>query len=253
MAAKRSQSSGEWEKPFWQQRGWVISAGFLLAMLALAAVAFMMRSGGPDQPAAEDPTPHASPSATKGGGSQADDRPAGCKTDDSDQEKPTKAPADMLWKSYGSVPVPVSSTYGPTKFDGNVWSCYSHTPMGAALAVNAITDKLPYPGWRDVVEKQFVPGDARDKLMRDRAKEKDDPRNSTKESGGNFYGFSVLTYSKEQATVQVLLRIGDEYATTSVSLKWLDGDWKVEAQPNGSPYSGFSQTSGPDGFVKWGN
>ncbi|MGI5470461.1 hypothetical protein [Streptomyces sp. CA-132043] len=249
---KRSGASGEWEKPFWQQRGWIISAGFLLAVVVLAGVALVVR-GGSSEPAPSDDRPsHAAPTPGKDDGADADDRPAGCKTDDSDQEKPKKAPADMLWKSYGSVPVPVSATYGPKKFDGNVWSCYSHSPMGAALAVNAITDKLPYPGWRDVVEKQFVPGDARDKLVSERAKEKDDPRNSTQESGGNFYGFTVLTYSKEQATVQILLKIGEEYATSSVSLKWLDGDWKVDAQPNGSPYSGFSQTSGPEGFVKWG-
>ncbi|POX40893.1 hypothetical protein C3486_11940 [Streptomyces sp. Ru73] len=250
---KRSDSSGEWEKPFWQQRGWIVSAVFLLAVVVVAAVALVVRGGESEPPAQDDTRPKASPSASQGDDSQADDRPAGCKTDDSDQEKPTKAPADMLWKTYGTVPVPVSATYGPKKFDGNIWSCYAHTPMGAALAVNAITDKLPYPGWRDVVEKQFVPGAARDKLIKQRAKEKDDPRNSTQESGGNFYGFSVLTYAKEQATVQILLKVGEEYATASVSLKWLDGDWKVDPQPNGSPYSGFSQTSGPEGFVKWGS
>ncbi|MEU7486831.1 hypothetical protein [Streptomyces sp. NPDC042319] len=247
---KRSDSSGEWEKPFWQQRGWIISAGFLAAVVVLAVVAFAMRGGESDPSAQNNPTSRPSPSATEGG-SQADDRPAGCKTDDSDQEKPTKSPADMRWKSYGTLPVPVSATYGPTKFDGNVWSCYSHTPTGAAMAAHAITDKLSYAGWRDVVEKQFVPGTTRDKLEADRAKRKDHPRNGTAESG-DFYGFTVMTYSKQQATVQMLMKIDGQYASTSVSMKWLDGDWKVEVQPDGSPYSGFAQTSGPEGFVVWG-
>ncbi|MEU6116067.1 hypothetical protein ABZ840_16255 [Streptomyces sp. NPDC047117] len=248
---KRSDSSGEWEKPFWQQRGWIISAGFLAAVVVLAVVAFAMRGGESDPSAQNNPTSRPSPSATEGG-SQADDRPAGCKTDDSDQEKPTKAPADMRWKSYGTYPVPVSATYGPKKFEGNVWSCYSHTPMGAVMAVGAITDKLPYAGWRTVVEKQFVPGTARDQLVAERGKEQDVARNSPQESG-SLYGFSVLSYSKEQATVQVLLKIDGRYVTTSVSLKWLDGDWKVEPQSGGSPYGGFAETSGTEGFIVWGS
>ncbi|MFI9028568.1 hypothetical protein [Streptomyces sp. NPDC053560] len=247
---KRSDSSGEWEKPFWQQRGWIISAGFLAAVVVLAVVAFAMRGGESEPSAQNNPTSRPSPSATEGG-SQADDRPAGCKTDDSDQEKPTKAPADMRWKSYGTHPVPVSAKYGPTKFSGNVWSCYSHTPVGAVMAVHAITDKLPYPGWRDVVAQQFVPSDARDSYVEGRAKDKDRARNAA-QGGGVYVGFSVLTYSQEQATVQLLTKVEGRYFSTSVSLKWMTGDWKIDPQPSGSPYSGFAETSGTEGFVLWG-
>ncbi|MFD8171433.1 hypothetical protein [Streptomyces sp. NPDC059709] len=36
--------SGEWEKPFWQQRGWILSAGFLATLLVIGLIALM--SGG---------------------------------------------------------------------------------------------------------------------------------------------------------------------------------------------------------------
>jgi hypothetical protein len=250
----RSQGgSGEWEQPFWQQRGWILSAGFLLVLLVLAV--FTMATSGDEDPAGASADPSPTPSAThgSGGGSGSDARPAGCRTDDSDQAKPTAAPKDFTWKANGTGLVPVSKTVGPLKYDGPVWSCFAHTPMGAVMAAHSITDHLSYQGWRKVVDQQVVPGAGRDALIRSRTAEGDKPTSGTPDAGG-YAGFTVLSYDKEKTTLMVVVRIAgkDAYGTASVTMRWQDGDWKLAPDADGTVYSGMSQVSGTSGFVTWG-
>lgn len=255
----RSQGgSGEWEQPFWQQRGWILSAGFLAVLLVLA-VLFAVTSDGTEQPAGASGAPSPAPTSTSdstsesgGGSGGSDDRPAGCRTDDSDQAKPTAAPRDFHWKANGTGLVPVSRTVGPLKYDGPVWSCFAHTPMGAVMAVHSITDHLSYEGWRKVVDQQVVPGAGRDALTATRAQSGDKSTTGSPDAGG-YVGFTVLTYNESQATVMVLVRgMGDGgYGAASVTVRWQDGDWKLAPEPDGTIYSGVSQVSGTNGFVTW--
>ncbi|MDX2938951.1 hypothetical protein [Streptomyces ipomoeae] len=247
--------SGEWEQPFWQQRGWILSAGFLAVLLVLAAFFAVTKDDG-EQSARASGDPSPAPTSTSdsgaGDGGSRDDRPAGCRTDDSDTAKPTKAPKDFYWKANGTGLVPVSKTAGPLKFDGPVWSCFAHTPMGAVMAVHSITDHLSYKGWRKVVEKQVVPGEGRDALVATRSQEADQPTTGSPDAGG-YAGFTVLSYNADQATVMVLVRgMGDGgYGSASVSVHWQDGDWKLAPDPDGTVYSGMAQIDGTDGFVTW--
>ncbi|MGQ4377273.1 hypothetical protein ACN6K9_007902 [Streptomyces sp. SAS_267] len=245
--------SGEWEQPFWQQRSWILSAGFLLVLLVLAGAT--MLSGGDGTPADASGGGKASPSAEgdadrHGGG--ADARPAGCRTDDSDQAKPTRAPKDFTWKADGTGLVPVSRTVGPLTFHGPVWSCFAHTPMGSVMAAHTITDHLSFPGWRDVVDRQVVPGAGRDALVASRTAAGDRPA-SGEADGGGYAGFTVLSYDKEKSTVMFVVRVPGKnaYGTASVTLRWLDGDWKLAPDADGTVYSGMSQISGTKGFVTW--
>jgi hypothetical protein len=244
--------SGEWEQPFWQQRGWILSAGFLLALVVLGGFALMTRGGNGTPNASASPAPSTSSSDSGGGGGQ-DARPDGCRTDDSDQAKPTAPPKDFSWKADGTGLVPVSKTAGPLKFDGPVWYCYAHTPMGAVLAAQAITDHFSYPDWRKVVDRQVVPGAGRDALIASRSKQEDKPTSGQPDAGG-YAGFTVLSYSRQQATVMILVRGPNtgNYGATSMTVRWQDGDWKLAPDPDGTVYSGTSQVSGTDGFVTWG-
>ena len=107
------------------------------------------------------------------------------------------------------------------------------------MAVHSITDHLSYDGWREVVDKQVVPGAGRDALIASRSQEADKS--------------TVLSYDETQATVMVLVRgMGDGgFGSASVTVRWRDGDWKLSPDPDGSVYSGVSQVSGTDGFVTW--
>ncbi|EKX66699.1 hypothetical protein Sipo8835_15535 [Streptomyces ipomoeae] len=244
--------SGEWEKPFWQQRGWILSAGFLLVLLFMGAVALVVGGGDSQTEANGGSSPAPSPTTTQAGGGAADTRPAGCHTDDSQQDKPTEAPKDFRWKANGTTLVPVSKTAGPLKYDGPIWYCYAHTPMGAVMAVHSITDHLGYAGWREVVERQVVPGEGRDALIASRSQEKDRSPSGKAEASG-YAGFSVLAYNKDWATVMFLIRgpSAGVYGTASVNVRWHDGDWKLDPEPDGTIYSGMAQVSGTTGFVTW--
>lgn len=246
--------SGEWEQPFWQQRGWILSAGFLLVLLVLAAATLVTSD---DEAPEASGSPTSAPTATA---SDADDtaggdgRPAGCRTDDSEQEKPTAAPEDVHWKAGGTHLVPVSKSAGPLKFDGPVWSCFAHTPMGAVFAAHAITNNFGLEGWREVVERQVVPGTGRDAYVARRSKEEQDESTSGQPSEETFAGFTVLAYNENESTVMILGRIPsvDRYGSLSVTLRWQDGDWKVLPDPDGTIYGGVSYTDGTSGFITWG-
>jgi hypothetical protein len=244
--------SGEWEKPFWQQRGWILSAGFLLVLVFMGAVTLVVGSGDSRTEASGGSSPVPSPTTTQTGGEAAATRPAGCRTNDSQQDKPTEAPKDFRWKANGTTLVPVSKAAGPLKYDGPVWYCYAHTPMGAVMAVHSITDHLGYAGWREVVERQVVPGKGRDALIASRSQEKDRSPSGKAEAGG-YAGFSVLAYNKDWATVMFLIRgpSAGVYGTASVNVRWHKGDWKLDPEPDGTIYSGMAQVSGTTGFVTW--
>src|SRR5262245_6504931 len=103
MASRGSRgNSGEWDKPFWQQRGWLISAAFLLSMFLIGGFVLLTDDGttndtGQPQPSASasgksSGAPSGQPSGKPSGA--AEGRPAGCSTNDADQSTPQQSPAD---------------------------------------------------------------------------------------------------------------------------------------------------------------
>lgn len=247
------QQSGEWEKPLFQQRGWVISAGFLLAVVVFAGLAAVGVGDGDSSESPESkPSPHSSDPQAPGDGSDGG-RPAGCRTDDHDQEKPTEPPQDMRWKNVGADVIPTSASAGPTKYDGPVWSCFAHTPMGAVMAVHTITQHISHSGWRDVAKEQMVPGKGRDVFMRKRAREKSKTSGSAPNST-RYAGFQVLGYSKKQASVMVLMELAKKaYYTIPIEVRWQDGDWKLVQRKDGSYSPNPSLVDSARGYVTWGS
>ncbi|OEU96572.1 hypothetical protein [Streptomyces oceani] len=256
MARRSKHDEGEWEQPFYQQRGWLLSAGFLLALVALAGMAALVDIGDSSsgtQATNDEDRPSPSSSERKPGGDRAEDgRPAGCRTDDSAQEEPTEPPKDLKWKNIGSNPVPTSPTAGPLQFDGPVWSCYAHTPMGAVMAAHSIIQHIPYSGWEELAEEQFVPNKGREVFLKKRAEEEDRPL-SAPPNDIQYAGFQMLSYSKEQASVMMLLHFSaDVYFSAPVDLQWHEGDWKLELSSDGSYSPDPTMVDGTNGFVTWG-
>ncbi|MFJ9393543.1 hypothetical protein ACIRQT_01525 [Streptomyces californicus] len=260
MPRSKRSGSGEWEKPFWQQPGWLLSAGFFLVLALLGG--FVVFAGDNEDtnagPGAEataapsaDPT-RSTPSGKQSSGAE-DPRPEGCRTDDSDQAVPPKSPADLKWKVYQADLVPVSATAGPLLYDGVVWSCFARTPLGAVLALHSITSKMSGSEWRTVADKQVAAGPGKDAFMATRSKEADEDAAGAPGSDGTYIGFSMLTYTKDQATAMLLIRIADgKYGTATASVVWEDGDWKLRPTLKGSLTENISFVGGPEGFVLWG-
>ncbi|MEV7727067.1 hypothetical protein AB0P15_20260 [Streptomyces sp. NPDC087917] len=251
-------SSGEWEKPFWQQRGWLISAAFLLSMFLIGGIVLLTgedTTGDTGQPQPSQPTasgPATTTSSAKPPGS-AEGRPAGCSTNDSDQSVPQQSPSDLKWRQYQVDLLPVSPSAGPLKVDGGVWSCYSRTPLGAVLAMQAISAKMGGSDWKAVAEQQMARGAGKDQFVAKRSKLADSNPTGAPGSRGSYVGFRVLTYSKDQATAMTLMRLaGGTYGVATMSAVWEDGDWKLRPTLSGSTTESITAVGGPEGFTTWG-
>ncbi|MGW7514266.1 hypothetical protein ACWGJ2_01565 [Streptomyces sp. NPDC054796] len=246
------------EGPFYKQRGWVNSVMFLGVLLALSAVGLVTGEDvkSPSSYSREafsgvrGPLSPGDPLKVRSG---PDGRPENCRTDDKKQERPKKAPDDVEWQQRGAVMVPVSASAGPLRTeDDGMWWCFAHTPTGALLAAHLLPVQLSGSDWRTVAEQQIVPGELRDNFVANKVKFGDKSQGSEPGAVGRFVGFSLDSYSDDEATVRLLLTrpIGG-YLSTSVSVRWRDGDWKVALQEDGSLTSRAKAVM-TDGFTMWG-
>ncbi|RSM96373.1 hypothetical protein DMH25_31755 [Streptomyces sp. WAC 01325] len=122
--------------------------------------------------------------------------------------------------------------------------------MGAVMAAHVISAQMTTRDWRTVVDQQVVPGFNRELFISQRASIPD--LDAESRATGKYSGFSIREYREESATVQLLVKSPEGMQlATSVSLRWSDGDWKIEPAADGSLHWGMSvmQTSG--GFVTW--
>ncbi|MFD4933545.1 hypothetical protein [Streptomyces virginiae] len=260
MASRGSRgNSGEWEKPFWQQRGWLISAVFLLSMFLIGGLVLITDDDTPDksgQPELSTPTTGSTASGKASGqpSGATEGRPTGCSTDDRDQSIPKQSPADLKWKQSHTDLLPVSDSAGPRTYDEPFWTCYAHTPMGAVLAAHSISTRFTGPRWREVADRQMARGAGRDEFVKRRgALPADQTKKGAPGSEGTYAGFSILSYSPTQATVMLLLQVPEKgYVTGTASVAWEDGDWKLRPTLAGSLLEGVASVGGTDGFVLWG-
>ncbi|MGY0068757.1 hypothetical protein ACWZEH_18550 [Streptomyces sp. QTS137] len=271
----RSDPSG----PYWKQRGWQVSAGFLAVVVVLSGIVALTTDQDPDgnngnAPAAEGPL--------SGTPAMKDGRPEGCRTDDSDGDAlPTAPPDDVDWHTLDVTRVPVSASAGPTLTQGPLWWCFAHTPTGAVLAAHIIPSQMSGPDWRTVAREQVVSGQGRDLFVFKRSTVRDDdtvesgsgasadagagagagdgPGSGSGASAGtgsssvaSYAGYSVPAYSGEAATVELLLKTSQGYATTSIALRWSGGDWKVQPSDNGALHTPVKAVQGTNGHLLWG-
>ncbi|MDQ0987058.1 hypothetical protein [Streptomyces sp. V2I9] len=255
----RNQREAGTDRPFWNQRGWLFSAAFLVVALVASGAAWL--STDDDAPAARQGNPVGkgplSSSAPKDGrpdpGEEgaATARPGDCLTDDSDQTPPSVSPQDLRWQELGLTKVPVSPSAGPVRTSGAVMWCFARTPLGAVLAAHVIPARMSGEDWQTVTDQQVVPGRARDLFVAQRSTVP--PSAANGRAAGSYAGFALDSYSEESAVVQLLIKHGSgSYGTTFVTVTWDGGDWKVRANPNGTLYSSLTTVAGNNGFTMWG-
>ncbi|MFD7227603.1 hypothetical protein [Streptomyces sp. NPDC059881] len=254
--------NGAGERPYWKTRDWMLSAGFLSAVVLIAVAT---QAGDPDRdasgPAAGQPPRVAAPlssdvpdpTADGEDGADGNEEPDG----DADAQPPgdvgepdaPRPPDDLRWETVGRTLVPVSDSVGPTRRDGGVRAGFAHSPMGAVLAAHVVSAALGQDTWRETARLQMLPGPNRDVFVRERVAAGDPPGQGPPAS---YAGFSVLHYSAEEATVHLLIRLPEGgYTATSLSMAWQDGDWKLAPRSDGSLTSPFIAVLSSDGFALW--
>lgn len=244
---RQRESGTAGDQPFWAQRGWLMSAGFLVVVAFAGVVTALVGLTGGDGSEA--------PVVTAGGALAAGvpagrTRPEGCATEDGDQEPPQQPPADVTWKPLNGADVPVSSSAGPLREEGPLLWCFAHTPMGAVMAANVIPRHMSGPDWRTAVALQIEPGLQRDLFESARASIESD---GTVYTAASLAGFQVMSYSPEAATIRLLIKQSAAlYGVTDVTVVWSGGDWKLQAQNGGELYTRVTAVTANAGFVMWG-
>lgn len=246
MFTRRQRRSDDSE-PYWRQRGWQLSAGFLAVAVVLGGFAALASGGDGRAGAAASPGPLS-------GALTEDGRPQGCHTDDSaGVTLPKAAPKDIDWRMIGVVRVPVSAAAGPTHDDGTPWWCFAHTATGAVLAAHVITAQMGESGWRTVAAEQLVPGQPRDMFVFRRSTVGDSVSANTTDTSAvsTYVGFSVPSYTGSTARVKLLMRTTQGYAATTVNLRWDKGDWKIVPFSDGSLYAQVQSVQNTRGYLLW--
>ncbi|MFF2216790.1 hypothetical protein [Streptomyces antibioticus] len=187
-------------------------------------------------------------SGTRTGAATGPGRSPGCRTDDAGTQKAGSAPADVQWRTVEGAKVPTSASAGPLLASGPVWWCFARTPAGAAMAAQVIPTRLREKEWRAVAERQLLPGPQADFFIAKRSH----LRTDAAPAQASYAGFAVSEFSQQRATVRLLIRTGQTgYFSTSVSVAWHEGDWKVVPRADGSLHLPLSSASGSTGFVLW--
>jgi hypothetical protein len=235
------ESADNGDEPFWQQRGWLLSAAFVAVLFCVGGVfAVAVNLGGNEE---RRPSSGVVIGAAKAGG----DRPDGCRTDDGDRGIPVRPPADVTWRPLNGAKVPLSASAGPLKTSGPLMWCFAHTPMGAVMAAHVIPRHMSGPDWREVAEQQLMPGAGREIFVAMRSSLPDEPPAS---SGTSLAGFTMVSYQTDKATVRLLLQQGKLYAATDYTVAWDGADWKVQPSSSGDLHTPLALV-GTGGFVMW--
>jgi hypothetical protein len=164
------------------------------------------------------------------------------------------APEGARWQLFMGVALPYSPTFGPTVVDGPLYGGFERSQPGALLAAVQLGVRYlltPDEGWREVLDRQVLPGAGRDAFARNRAGI--DPQ-APPGTYGQIAGFRIVTFTPEVAVVQLVSRFPTsgvlQVSTTTV--RWVDDDWRLQLQPDGGTSPTAQAVPTLDGFVVWG-
>ena len=166
----------------------------------------------------------------------------------------TKAP-QVSWEPIGATDAPSSEKHGPGQIDetSGVRSCYSHTPEGALLAAtNLLASSADGELLLETTRQQTVDGPGKTIAL-------SQIQQRINEGGPGIpmqvSGFRMLSYSKDEATVEVVMSADDgtelRHLTTGVDLVWQDGDWKSVLADDGTGGPVQGQVSDLSRYILW--
>ncbi len=164
----------------------------------------------------------------------------------------TAAPAGVTWELFQGVALPISRTDGPTRVVGAVHAGFSRTPTGALLAAAQIAGRsIAEPslsGLREIGQRQLAAGPGQTAYLNLVSSFKDNKPPAT--GFAQYAGFRYITYTSDLAVISLgtrgktgRLQVGTD------TLRWVDGDWKLELPANGLQQPQVVQNLA--GYVPW--
>ena len=240
--------------------GFIISAVLVVALIAAVVVIVLLPKGEDSAQSAPPPTSSSSSgSGTPSPSSSGDDnnvrRESICRLPLTDELALGTAPTSN-WELVGGMAAPTSpGAFGPgiTEEDG-FRSCFANSPTGALYAAMNVV-ALGSSGSPELMVKMsdqlLVPGTGRDAAIRATGTAVE----SLESSGENSIqvrGFVLSSYTPSEAILDLAFETAEgALVRVTLSLRWIERDWKVEPADDGTPWSGMSQISDLNGFVLW--
>lgn len=199
---------------------------------------------GAERPAPDTDTPVGSPEAGERAGNCPEGMPEG-------DDIPETAP-DVDWQVHWTVALPFSDEHGPAVIDGDIARCYARTPTGALIASAQIDHRvLLAPDGPEVARVQTVPGVGQDRLvevLEERGEAEADPGTLCQVAGYRF-----VTYSADEAVIASASRCpSSRLQLVEVRLRWVEGDWVMVPEDDGSLTPTVSSLADLSGMVTWG-
>ncbi|MDQ0241470.1 hypothetical protein [Arthrobacter bambusae] len=205
----------------WTRPWFMVSAAVVAVLVALGVLYVVLPSPG------AAPAPAQSPAVTAANTAQAGQTglESVCGLPAGDQRYPSLN-LPTKWELLGRVAVPTDSKgVGPGKVDGNVRTCFQHSPTGALYAAaNFFATSTITNGDRIMYKDLSAKGPLRDQYLAT------PPPFSTGDSTVSVQvgGFRVQSYSAQAATIVLGAKNSKGgFGSVTVPLKWEDGDWKV--------------------------
>lgn len=201
-------------------------------------------------PTASQP-PTAAPDPSAGGDTT-------CELDEDDVDISATPPEISTWEVPRFREVPIFGGAGPCLEIGDGASAgFAHTMTGAVQAAFWYSGTLyiesPDASTAALAEYALVPGPVADALLERLADVEAGtwPRADDEESGiGEHIGYRV-SYAGDEATVELLMDADGVRWNGVISLRWLDGDWRVvPASPDSWVTGGVVQST--PGYVIFG-
>jgi hypothetical protein len=231
-------------QPPWTRPAYVASAVVVLLVFLVGLCALATRGDDPEETPELQSQPSASPSIVDGAKG-----PAGGPT-----TVPT-SPPQVRWQLFGQVALPYSDTAGPAHVTQSTASGFAHTPTGALVAAAHIVTRAGSSAgrvaWQPTVTQQMVPGKDRDALLK--GLELESPLPGEPGELAQLIGFRFVTYTGDTAIIGLVWRAGPGvFVVSTVTLQWLDDDWRLVAPPNGNWQNLSQRAMDLNGIVQWG-
>lgn len=235
---------------------WQLAAAVIVVAMLTAVVTLVLNREQAPNPGSVTAAPTAAPVTPSATASGVDPSPppssvaAGdCSLSNRGQDVPTRPPAGVAWRIVNTIAVPTSETAGPAITDDPVLRCFARTPTGALLAASVLTVTTDAPGADQVLRRQVLPGPTRDaELAQVRATP---PAPKQPGETGVFAGFRFVAYTPDQATVMLAFAFRGRFFVQTQTVRWVDGDWKLDMDPPGGLLPGQPVRS-LEGYVEWG-
>lgn len=222
----------------------------------IAAAAILLVAGSAACTGGEDPSPTAtlepapSGQVSDGGGqpaaTESPSAPGKCTVKEGDEALPSEAPAVDSWEDVSGVGIPTSDTYGPYVQDGELWTCYEHSPTGALFAATYVFAAMgQVSGFADA----WVPeGDFRELVA-----EQEQASPAATDGTLTPAAYRFVSYTDDKAIVDVVTEFSNSDGSANLSmrfaLQWSGDRWMVDAEDSSKE---FTPLDSLDGYTQWG-